>query len=395
VLLAVAGIPLLWRLRRGGAPELAAGSVLPLAAVSVLANPVHIPTGEPIFWLMDRFYLPWTALFAAACGAGLLLLARHLPRPWHHAGWAAAAALPLGLLAANLPRNDHASDYVGFDYARNLVAGMSRPATILSEADYQCFPLMALLNVEDRAPEVRFIITNPFLNRRWGWRRLARRVPEAADLALSPAPFADRVVTLADRLGSRGGLYHLSLCSYPPLRQRMWYRGIVSAIAPPGPAPRREAEPDPAALFRRYRLRGLYGPAPYKDEAASSVLDIYCLALGRTGDLEAAANRLPSAIDGWRRGLALTGRIGHEILWASIGNAAGRLGRYAEAEDAFRHAVALKPHDLDLWTNLATACAAQGKSEEAFRWFSYVLDRQPGNRAALANRAALLRLLGG
>lgn len=394
-LLALAGMPLLWRSGNRGVASLALGSVLTLAAVSVLANPVHIPTGEPIFWLMDRFYLPWTAVFAAACGAGLLLLARHLPRPWHRAGWIGAVALPLGLLAANVSRNDHARDYLGFDYAQNLVAGLARPATILCEADYQCFPLIAYLDAEDRAPDVRLIITNPFLNRRWGWRRLARRLPEAADLAVSPASFADRVVTLADRLGTRGSLYHLSLCSYPPLRQRLRYQGILSRVVPTALMTRRDAEPDGTALFRRYRLRGMVGLDPYKDEAACSVLDIYCLALGRTGDLAAAAGRLPEAIDAWRRGLTLTGRLGHELLWASIGNAAGRLGRYAEAEDAFRHAVALKPHDLDLWTNLATACAAQGKSEEAFRWFSYVLERQPNNRTALANRAALLRQLGG
>src|SRR6185503_18661323 len=280
LLLALAGAPWLWRLRHAATGRFAAGAILTLGAVSILANPVHIPTGEPIFWLMDRFFLPWTAVTALGCGAGLALLTTRLPAPWHRAGWLAAAALPLGLLAANAPRNDHARDYLGFDYARNLVAGLRRPATILAEADYQSFPLFVLPGVEERTPALRTVITNPFLNRRWGWRRLARRFPEAADLAASPAGFADRVSAFADRLASREAVYHLSMCSYPKLRPRMRDHGILSELAPrDAPAP--AAPPPAAAWFRRYRLRGLYGPAPHKDETAYSVLDIYCLTLGR------------------------------------------------------------------------------------------------------------------
>jgi hypothetical protein len=394
LLLGLAGAPLIWRRRHAPMARLAGGALLTLAAVSVLANPVHIPTGEPIFWLMDRFFLPWTAAAVLACGAGLGLLTRRLPRPWHRAGWILAAALPVGLLAANTARNNHSQDYLGYDYAQNLLAEVRRPATILMEADYTCFPLFTVLAVEARAPNVGTIITNPFLNRRWGWRRLGRRRPDVADLATSPAAFADRVTQLADRLGGSESLYYLSMCSYPALRPRMAYHGILSALFP-GPVPVRSTEPDPRVFFSRYRLRGLYGATPFKDETAFSVLDIYCLARARTGDREAQAGRPEAAIPGWRAGLAIPGRIGHAMLWTSIGNAAGRLGLFADAEDAFRHAAHLHPHDLDLWANLATACAAQGKTEEAFRWFDYVLARQPNHRAALANRAALLRRLGG
>src|SRR5205823_3643241 len=137
---------------------------------------------------------------------GLSLLATRLPRPWHRAGWLLAAALPLGLLAANAARNDHAQDYLGFDYAQNLLTEVHRPAKILMEADYQCFPLFTLLGVEERAPDVGTIITNPFLNRGWGWRRLGRRLPAVADLAASPASFADRVTQLADRLKTHDSL---------------------------------------------------------------------------------------------------------------------------------------------------------------------------------------------
>jgi len=394
LLLALAGAPWLWRLRHAATGRFAAGAILTLGAVSILANPVHIPTGEPIFWLMDRFFLPWTATAALACGAGLGLLTTRVPPTRRGAAWLLAAALPGGLLAANLTRNNHARDYLGFDYAQNLLADVRRPGTILMEADYQSFPLFALLGVEERDPRVRTIITNPFLNRRWGWRRLARRLPAAAEPATSTAPFAGRVTALVDRLGKQESLYYLSMCSYPDLRRRLAWHGLLSSVGA-GPVPAAPPEGDPAAWFARYRLRGLYGAAPFKDETAFSVLDVYCLARAHAGDREALAGRLDTAIPGWRAGLAIPGRIGHAMLWTSIGNAAGRLGRFAEAEDAFRHAAHLRPHDLDLWANLATACAAQGKTEEALRWFSYVLSLQPRHAAALSNRAALLRRLGG
>ena len=44
-------------------------------------------------------------------------------------------------------------------------------------------------------------------------------------------------------------------------------------------------------------------------------------------------------------------------------------------------------------TNVATACAAQGRADEALRYFTLVLDRDPANAAARGNLALLQRQL--
>jgi len=385
--LALAGAAALWRTRRAAFLALATGALGTVAAVAVLANPVHIPTGEYILWLTDRFFLPSQAVAAVMAGAGLLLLRNALPPRASPAVWPVAVALTAWLAVLHAPRNDHGRDYLGWDYAENLRVGIDRPAVFLAEADYQCFPLLVPLYVEGREPDLAFVTTNPFLNRGWGWRSLARRMPEARDI---PAGTPEkRIIMLADRLAVRGAVYHFPVCTYPALRRRLAGHGLVSRYIPGSGPVIQENAADTGRFFRRFRLRGLLADKPFKDESAWSVLDTYCLALGKPAETELRAGRSDQAIAGIQTALRIPGRLGRAYLLGELGHAFARTGRYAEAEAAFREAAGIKPRDLDLWTNVATAAAAQGKLEEANRWFEYVLRRNPGHAAALANLARL------
>lgn len=391
--LGLGGAVALWRTRRRAFTVLASGSLLTLAAVSVLANPVHIPTGESILWLTDRFFLPFAAATAVAAGAGIVLLRNALPRGARPAAWIAAAALPAWLLAGHLSRNDHSRDYLGFDYAENLRVGVNRPMSFLAEADYQAFPLLALLHVERREPEAKLIITNPFLNREWGWRRLVRKVPGARAIVLAhPGSFEERVAGLVRHLSAAESLYHLPLGSYASLNEMRASHGLVDEMKPGAKRADLDGGKDPDWYLSRFRTRGLVSARPFRDEAAFSVLDAYPLMLRPAAMRAARAGRLEEAIAHCRRGLVFPGRIGRALLLSALGRACGQLERYPEAERAFREAAGLKPKDLDLWTNLATALAAQGKYGEARRLFRHVLRRNPRHASAQSNLARMERM---
>ncbi len=401
-LLALAGAAALWRARPRALGLLGGGRVLLLAGVAALANPVHVASGEFVFWLSDRFFLPYLAALAAAAGAGLLTLRAALPPHRRWAAWAAGAGLLAAELAGHRTRNDHGRDYLGFDYAENLRVSLGGSTVLFAEADYQMFPMLALLHVERRAPETVFIVTNPFLNRDWGWRRLAARRPEAPDLA-PPAPQgADPphaetrppLGLLADRLGTGRRPCSLSMCSYPVLRERMTPRGILHELAPTGARPSPVGAAATDGWFRRFRLRGLFSSPPFKDDAALSVLDIYGLTRANPATPAIAAHRYEDALAAIRPALAYPGKIGRGRLLLAVGQALAQLGRFAEAEAAFRAAARLAPRDLVLWTNVATACAAQGRTAEALRLFASVLRRNPRHAAALGNLVLLRRQMG-
>lgn len=394
-LAALAGGAALWRGRKRAFAGLASGALLTVAAVSAVTNPVHLTTGELFLWLADRFFLPWLAVLAVASGAGLLLLRAALPPRHRWAALALGALLPLVISVPRFARENHSNDYLGFDYAGNLLVNINRPAVILAEADYQTFPLIALRRVEDRGPELDLVITNPFLNRKWGWKRLASRYPEAAVAMAPETPWETRVGAFADRLASRRTLYHLTLCNYPSLARRLDFHGIMTALRPKeGLKPREATEAEADGYFRRFRMRGMYSDSPHKDETAFSVLDVYTMARTAGGGMKQKNGDLWGAVEIYRRALRIRGRMGRVLVLSSLGQCLGRLQRYAEAEDAFRAAARLKPRDLDLWTNLATACAAQGKSAEAFLLFDYVLQRNPRHGSALANLQALRKRMG-
>ncbi|HED18309.1 MAG TPA: peptidase C39 family protein [Gammaproteobacteria bacterium] len=67
------------------------------------------------------------------------------------------------------------------------------------------------------------------------------------------------------------------------------------------------------------------------------------------------------------------------LLWAAAGNAAYSLERFADAEAAYREALALQPGAAPILNNLALALAAQGCSQTALSVLDCVLKRVPTN----------------
>src|SRR6478672_11219993 len=68
--------------------------------------------------------------------------------------------------------------------------------------------------------------------------------------------------------------------------------------------------------------------------------------------------------------------------------------RFAEAESAYRMALAIIPADPGITHNLGVAIAAQGRHQSAIACFDEALKRDPGFAVAHHNRAVALLKLG-
>lgn len=79
------------------------------------------------------------------------------------------------------------------------------------------------------------------------------------------------------------------------------------------------------------------------------------------------AERREAEALGLLRDLQAAGRHHHPLLHRSIGQMLGRLRQPAEAEQAFRQAIALNPRDAQSHHGLAAACHAQGRHDDAIQ----------------------------
>jgi len=333
-----------------------------------VANPLHRSSGELSLWHTAPFLLPWVWACGALVGPGILLFLKAAGR---RARWAfvACALVPVWFAASGFRDTDHSADYTGPDFARNLVAPLRGPSLVMAEADYNSWPLYIPAWVDPK-PGFTLVVTHPFLERRWGWRRLAQRLPEARGLEAGEP--AASIRELVGRVRPRLLPWHHINCSDPVLRASFRYDGLLARMESPGGRMELPSEEATARRFSRMSLRGLLSDHPRKDPTSLTVLDIYCLARSFPADRERLAGRVRGALEGYRRAARFPGWFGRASVMKDLGLAAAILGLDAEAELAFRAAYAVRPHDLDSVSNAAVACSRQGKSSEASRLSAWV-----------------------
>jgi len=385
VLVALAGFAALWRRERRVFWVLASGWALTLVAVSAAANPVHFRTGERVLWVTAPFLLPCTAALAVAFGAALARGLAPLDFQWRTIGWGFAFAIPVSLIQLWGVRNDHSADYLGFDYAENMRCAMPTNAILFAEMEYNAIPALALRHVEGRVSGL--VVTNPFLSRPWGWKRLRHILP-GVPVTEEGTP-GERVSALASVLLRSRPVFHTLTCAYPEVKRRFRLRGVVQEVLPAGRAAGPVTPAGAARWFRGFRLRGLFGEAPFKDELVRGVLDGYIYAAIQPAERERLAGRLPGTIAGFRRALRLPGRFVRALVLRDLGLALAMTGDHAGAAEAFRAAAKLKPGDLDLWTNVGIALANEGRTGEARLILGAVLRRDPGHAQARAKLAEI------
>ncbi len=100
--------------------------------------------------------------------------------------------------------------------------------------------------------------------------------------------------------------------------------------------------------------------------------------------IAARAGELPRALDYCDRAIRLARARGEGPLinlQATRGDVLARLGRQAEAEEAFRAEVRDFPENLDAWSRLALLYASAGRRGEADRLLNEMVERVPASRS--------------
>jgi cytochrome c-type biogenesis protein CcmH/NrfG len=87
---------------------------------------------------------------------------------------------------------------------------------------------------------------------------------------------------------------------------------------------------------------------------------------------------------------AVNANPNYGVGWQNLGLILASAGLHAEAADAYRHAVAIDPHNVQALIGLANALADLGDSAEAIQQYRATLQRDPNNVVALSNLAGVL-----
>ncbi|MHB9102873.1 MAG: O-linked N-acetylglucosamine transferase, SPINDLY family protein, partial [Sulfuricella sp.] len=143
-------------------------------------------------------------------------------------------------------------------------------------------------------------------------------------------------------------------------------------------------------------MRGMLLKAQGETESARFCLDQavrhaprYADAWAALGRLDHAGGRYAEAVDAYRRVLAV--RPGSVEILNDLGLALGYLGQTKEAIEAFRRAVAARPNDVNSHFNLGVAFQKLGQVNEAIAEYLRAIMLQPDNADAYFNLGVALQ----
>ncbi len=319
--------------------------------------------------LLGAVGLRWVAVGAVRWGGGGQV-----------AGAALAAAVTVLGLGLHFAAQDHSRDRLARLYATNALAGLE-PNAVLLTRDWNLYaPLLELQHVEGLRPDVT-VIDLLLLRRSWYYRYLEQQYPwliaasrPEVDAFLEqlaryeggrpydPVAIDQRFIAMINRFIQIAGQ------DRPVYLTPGWDDGVAKALAlvPSGMALRAiERQQEAAGLGLAIALR-----EPTWDLAGVN---------DGTVPLDDVAERmLPT----------------YWTLETERGAYLARAGRWAEAEQAYRHALAINPALSITQGKLGQALAAQGRDREALAAFETALRLDPRNPEAAAGLAAVRQRLG-
>jgi tetratricopeptide (TPR) repeat protein len=392
-LLALGWALLLWR-RRFLALALLAWPLGLLLAVAVMARP---PLDS--LWVIDPYLL---SAYAGLC-LGLLGLA-WLPRlpgllGWH-LGWAQQGALlglalaaVLGLGAWHRLACMHRQDFMGYDYANNLLLSCPRGSLLFCEGDSNSAgPLFAQQVLGRRRDLVQ--VASVLADESWYQAGLRTRHP-----GLSVPPLSLGVPQDLDYL-SRNNLSRPSLftCSFTPAwvdERFLLPRGLVF-VRQEAAGPFSSAALQANAVMPTYSLRGVFAPALPQDLVSERlVVANYRDSLARLAMAYQADKDYARAEQAFAQLGAL--KAGWDGPWIQAGNMAYFRKDLDAAERHWRRALHESPRSADAMANLGL-CSLQRKDyRRGLEWAAHALevDPQHANALQLAQQCQILLAQGG
>ncbi|GJM43517.1 MAG: membrane protein [Gemmatimonadota bacterium] len=384
----------------------------------------------------DYFFAPGFFYFAAWMGLGLggltHLATAGVTGPARRLVAAAAAAVAIVIAAypvrGHWETHDRRGNWVAYDYAHNMLAGLREGAVMFTNGDNDTFPLWYLQEVLDFRKDVR-VVNLSLLNTPWYAKQLRDEEPRVPISLTDPEidqlrPFRDaetgRVQLVKDVVardilnttyteglenGERRPVYFaVTVDDMMGLEPYLQLEGLVFQFDPD--LPRRAASDSALAagggdvptgdqaiidnvdlvatrrnLEELYQYRGLLredgelDPDVYRNPNENKLSTNYAAAWARMGLAYREKGDLTNAIDCMRRALKIS--PGFDPIVAGLGGMLVEAGHTEEADALYRERIRTHPNDLRAYIGLGYKAQKADQWEEALGWFQQALRLDP------------------
>ncbi|MHC5056519.1 MAG: protein O-mannosyl-transferase family [Planctomycetota bacterium] len=364
LLLAPVGLAALWRKDRSRF----AGSVLVfLLNTVVLLMILRFSFERENRQRVEVYYLPAYTMAAIWIGLGATRALERV-RAWAEASAADAkgrlagttrgvtltAATAFAALAPLLPflrhvdENNRGGFWIARDYAESILRTARKDAVIFPSADYTTFPLIYLMGVEEKRPDI-------LLGDKYGGL-----CPETHDLFRKVAPEVRRatrdeiLLTIAERSGRPVYVTNRSVVG-PGMGKRLAPEGLLYRVLPGG-----ERHRLPAGIWNDVTIRNLTESASSRDPMERGLASSYyrmraesCFAAGRADYGTAFLRKAADAVSDDHTGLN------------NLASVAGEHGQNGMAVEFYRRALDVWPFYATPHVNLARTAISGGRLEDA------------------------------
>jgi len=308
-----------------------------------------------------------------------------LPRP---RTWLAlpllAGALALG--ASQWRASDHGDDFLGWDYANNLLLGAPRGALLFCEGDSNTASPLALTLVLGKRRDLT-PIASVLLDYPWYRAALKRMDPDLKLPPFAQGPAAD-MAWMAQANAPRPSLWTNSYHKEWLDSNRLLPRGLLFAPSAT-PKPFSPALLAANRIWAAWPLRGAFEPGARDMDPITVrlVRDNYVAAGASLGAAYSDSRAWDQAAEEDRRLGVL--RPGWAAPWLLAGTQEWYKGDQARAGALWQRAAKEEPASGEAWSDLGLVAYKQGRSAEAEQLATKALALNPG----LDNARSLLALL--
>ncbi|OGS11301.1 MAG: hypothetical protein A2386_04695 [Elusimicrobia bacterium RIFOXYB1_FULL_48_9] len=382
----------------------------------------NMPPNPHALAILEAHFLLPNMLFAPFIGAGILSLSES--RTNNKIIIALAAAMVILNGYSNLPELNKRNNFVGFDYAKNIIRSAPPGSVVVMKKDVQLFSLWNEQLVKNIRPDLTVIsqglsgsdwYRKPLMRARPGvyigplkspedWRLLyqansGRGVFYSQDADYRPQGITEAPFGLLTRLNSGGNASADALLNHIySYRGRYVYDDYREFFTPDLIADYSRAY---LSLGQSYLTTARYELSRQCLDSALAFQPVFPIALNLKAFsffqqskyteaeqtyLKAAVqyeklirlakdyNALPDAVEGFKKELS--------ELFVSLGVAQERAGKYAEGLESYGKAVEIFPSNVRAYFNTGVIYWKNGRWDKVIASFEKVLSYQPGHREA-------------
>jgi len=386
-LLALLGLPVLGFAFRRSRQAL---MLLSLFMAGSLALCLWFHLKPEMAWVMDVFLIPLYMVEALLAGLALGWLAERARKRLERRGqraWvrmllaALMLSLPLAWGLKALPSLSQRQSFEAWDFGRDLLSAGDRKGLLLAEGDFYAMPCFYLQQVEGRRPDLA-VLTSVFLSQDWGLADVEHQHPELGLSQASGDSYSATLRRLIAANASRGiatSLFQDTVAQALPETQGRW--GVNGLALRLGPAKGAAAEARMLGLWSSQRTRHEALAPDSSLPSTSLMLSNYASEAVMMADALEAKGRTDMAEGYYKEALRLAPAINVAEVRTHYALALAGRKQLEAAEAQLKLAISAKPI-FEAWADLAAINLMQQRWADAEQAARQALALRPGAPSA-------------